>query len=106
MNQLFGALFRVPLGMAEEARAIVDEADQKRFDVLAAAGQDFARAVMEVEMEQLQDMLDLVAAHLALLEPIAGGDRAVGGALRRPPTQQSLGFQIPPYARIRRALRA
>ena len=36
---------------------------------------------MEVQVQQLQDVLDLVAAHLALLEPIAGGDGAVAAAL-------------------------
>jgi hypothetical protein len=31
---------------------------------------------MEVEVQQLQDVFDLVAAHLALLEVLAGGDGA------------------------------
>ena len=45
---------------------------------VAAAGQHLARAVMEVEVQELQDVFDFVAAHLALLESIAGGDGAVG----------------------------
>src|ERR1700690_2920793 len=73
VDQLSSAFVRVPLGMAEEPRPVVDEADQKRFDVCAAAGQDLARAVMEVKMQELQDMLDFVAADLALFESIAGG---------------------------------
>ena len=35
-------LVRVPLGVREEARAVVDEADQQGFDVGAAAGQHLA----------------------------------------------------------------
>src|ERR1700682_2803839 len=62
VDQLFGALARVPLGMAQEPRAVVDEADPARLEVLAAAGQDLARAVMEVKMDELQYVLDFVAA--------------------------------------------
>src|SRR6267142_7131517 len=87
VDQLFGALVGVPLGMAQEPRAVIDEADQERLDVRAAPGQDLARAVMEVQMHQLQHVLDLVATDLALFEPIAGGDRAVGSALRRTSAQ-------------------
>src|SRR5437879_1922261 len=100
MDQLLRAFAGIPLQMAQEARAIIDEADQQRFDPLATAGEDFARAMMEVQMQQLQNMFDFVAAHFALLEAIAGGERAVGGAFRRALTPQSLSFQIAPYTRI------
>ena len=42
VDQLFGALAHVPLGMAQEARAIVDKADQKRLDPGTAASQHLA----------------------------------------------------------------
>jgi alkylation response protein AidB-like acyl-CoA dehydrogenase len=100
------ALVRVPLSVTEEPRAVVDEADQKGFDVGAAAGQHFARAVMEVEMQQLQDVLDFVAAHLALFKSVARGNGAVGAALRRPPAHQSLRLEVSSYARVRRTRQA
>ena len=50
MDELFGAFVGVPLQMAQETRVIVDKADQQRLDPLAAPGQDFARAVMEVQI--------------------------------------------------------
>ena len=103
VDQFPAALVRVPLGMAEEPRAVIDEADQERFDVGAAAGQHLARAVMEVEVQQLQDVFDFVAAYLALLEPIAGGNGPVAAALRRPPAQQPLRFEVASDARVRRA---
>lgn len=53
-------------------------------------------------MHQRQHVLDLVAAHLALLEPVAGGDGGLGATPRRAPARESLGFKIPPHARIRR----
>ena len=90
MDQFPAALVGVPLSVTKEARAVVDEADQEGFDVGAAASQHLARAVMEVQVQELQDVFDLVAAHLALLEPVAGGDGAVGAALRRPPAHQPL----------------
>src|SRR5665213_791469 len=42
VDQFSATLVRVPLGMAEEARPVIDEADQERFDVFAAPGQDLA----------------------------------------------------------------
>jgi hypothetical protein len=38
--------------VAEEPRPVVDEADQEGFDVGAASSQHFARAVMEVEVQE------------------------------------------------------
>lgn len=101
VDELFGTFVGVPLRMAEEARAIVDKADQERLDPLAAAGQHFARAVMEVEVQQLQDVLDFVAAHFALFESITRGERAVAGAPWGTLAQQAVGFEIAAYARVR-----
>jgi hypothetical protein len=106
VDQLFGAFVRVPLRMAQEPGPVVDEADQERLDVLPAASQDLARAVMEVKMDELQNMLDFVAAHFALFEPIAGGQGALARSTLRALTQQSVRFQISAHARIRRTFHA
>ena len=92
--------------MAQEPGAVVDETDQEWFDVRAATRQARARAVMEVKMQELQDMRDFVAADLALLEPLAGGQGAVAHPAQRALTQPPLCFQIPPHARIGRTRRA
>jgi hypothetical protein len=80
--------------------------DQQRLDVFAAAVDDFARAVVEVQMHELQHVLDLIAAHLALLEPVAGVKCCLGVAPRDASAHEPLGFQIPAYTRIRGALHA
>src|SRR5210317_690824 len=49
-------------------------------------------------------MLDLVAAHLTLLEPVACGDGPLGATPRCAAAHESLGFQIAPDTRIRRTL--
>ena len=59
---------------------------------------------MEVQVQQLQYVLDFVAADLALFEPLARGERAVAGTPWGACAQQALGLQIPAHARIRWAL--
>ena len=81
-------------------------ADQQGFDVRAAAGQHLARAVVEVEMQQLQDVFDFVAAYFTLLESIAGGDGSVTAALRRTPAHQSLRIEGASDAGVRRTREA
>lgn len=73
VDEILRALTRVPLGVAQEAGPIVDEADQQRLDPLTPARQHLARAMVEVQVHQLQDVLDLVAADLALLKPFWAG---------------------------------
>jgi hypothetical protein len=57
-------------------------------------------------MQQLQNVLDFVAAHLALLESVARGDRPVGDALRWPAPRETMGFEVTAHARVGRALHA
>lgn len=107
MDELFGTFAAIPLRVTQVARAIIDEADQQRLDPFAAASEDFARAVMEVQVQQLQHVLDFIAAHFARFQALACGDGALAlascGAL--PPQTQS--FEVTAHARIRRiAVRA
>jgi hypothetical protein len=53
-------------------------------------------------VEQLQDVFDFVAAHLALFKPVARGNGAITAALGRPLAPKSLRFEIASYARVRR----
>src|SRR6202046_2858983 len=92
--------------MAEEPRPVVDEPDQEGLHVIAAASQDLARAMMEVKMHELKNMLDFVAADLALFESITGGQGALAHPAQWALTQQPVRFQISAHARIGRTLRA
>lgn len=47
MNESFGSLFEIPLQVAQQTRAVIDA--QHRLDPGAAARQDLARGVMEIE---------------------------------------------------------
>ena len=67
-----GGLGQIPLQMAGEARAVVENAEQDRRRPLAAGGQHLARAVVAVPVPQAVDVLGLVAAHLALDEARLG----------------------------------
>src|ERR1700722_9422764 len=92
--------------MAEEPRPVVDEPDQEGLHVIAAASQDLAQAMMEVKMHELKNMLDFVAADLALFESITGGQGALAHPAQWALTQQPVRFQISAHARIGRTLRA
>jgi hypothetical protein len=73
--------------------------------MVAAAVEDLREPWWKSRCE-LQHVLDLVAAHLALLEPIAGGNRRLRVTPRRAAAHVSLGFQMPAHARIRGARHA
>ena len=81
VHQALGGLVEIPLQVADQARAIVEDAEQHRLDPGAGAGEHLARAVVEVQVPERADVLDLEAAHLQLLEAVAGRQRAVGGPL-------------------------
>jgi hypothetical protein len=51
MHEGLGRLVEVPLQVTDQARAVVDEADQHRRRPLAASGEDLARAMVEVEVK-------------------------------------------------------
>ena len=71
VHEALRGLVEVPLQVAHQARAVIDDAQQHRLDPGAGAGEHLARAVMEVEVPQRRDVLDLEAANLQLLEAIA-----------------------------------
>ena len=60
---------------------------------------------MEVKMHELQHVLDFVAAHFALLEPITGGQGAFARPAKRALAQEPLRFEVSAHARIGRTLR-
>ena len=88
MNEIFGPFVRVPLGVTEEPGSIVDEPHQQRLDPLTFTGEHLAGAVMEVQVQQLQDILDLVAADLALLPPATELPRTFDITLRGLPARR------------------
>src|SRR4051812_44316955 len=102
MNEFLGPLVRVPLGVTEEPRSIIDEAHQQRLDPTSLSGQHLARTVMEVEVDQLQNVLDLVAADLTLLQPHNHLPRPLGATARGLPAQQTMELQITQDARVGR----
>jgi hypothetical protein len=57
---------------------------------------------MEIQVPERRDVLDLEAAHLALLQAIARGQRAGGVALGGGATHHPVCLQIAPHARIGR----
>ncbi len=101
MHEGLGRLVEVPLQVADQARAVVDESDQHRRRPEAVSGEDLARAMVEVKVKQRADMLDFEAAHLQLFEPVAGQHRALGGALGAGLPVHALAEQEAPYRRIR-----
>ena len=61
-----GSLGQIPLQMAGEARAVVEDAEQDGRHPFAARREHLPRSVMAVPMPQAVDILGLVAADLAL----------------------------------------
>ena len=102
MNQALRGFLRIPLQMTDQARAIVEHAQQERLDPGPGWGDDPARAVMEIQMPERADVINLEAAHFALFEAIARGQRAVGRPLRPRLLEHALGTQVAPDGRIRR----
>ena len=77
-----GGLGQIPLEMANEARAIVEHAEQDRRHPLAAGCENLARPVVAIPVPQAIDVLGLVAADLALDEArlgALGSFRLAGG---------------------------
>jgi hypothetical protein len=105
MHEGLGRLVEVPLQVTDQARAVVDEADQHRRRPLAASGEDLAGAMVEVKVKQRADMLDLEAAHLQLFEPVAGQHRALACSTIHAPGAglpvHALAEQEAPHRRIR-----
>ena len=82
VTEFLGAFGQIPLGMAAQARMIIEDAQQERVSPLAVGQEHPQRAVVKVQMPEPVDILALVAANLAGLEavprPLARPDCAPG----------------------------
>jgi hypothetical protein len=102
MDQALRGLVQVPLQVADQARAIVQDAQQEGLLPGARAGEHAARAVVEVQVPQRRDMIELEAAHLAVLEPVAREHRARARALGCRLAEHPLGLEVAAHGRIGR----
>lgn len=102
MDQALRALVQVPLQVADQARAVVQDAQQEGLLPGARAGEHATRAVVEVQVPQRRDMIELEAAHLAVLEPVAREHRARARALGCRLAEHPLGLEVAAYRRVGR----
>ena len=96
MNEALCGFLQIPLQVADQARAIVDDAEQERFGPGAGGSDDAARAVMEIQMPERADVIDLEAADFELFEAVAGRQCAVGRALGPCLFEHALGAKVAP----------
>ena len=68
VDERVGGLVEVPLQVAAEARAIVEDAEQRGFFHSPVGGEDGARALVEVQVPESVDVTDLERARLARRE--------------------------------------
>ena len=101
-TRLCGGLVQVPLQVTDQARAVVDDAQQQRLDPGPGAGEHAARGVVEVQVPQRRDMLDLEAADLQTLQAIARCQGAVGCALGPCLAEHALRLEVAPDGRVGR----
>ncbi len=73
MDEGLGGLVEVPLRVAAEPRAVVENAEQLRLLPLSARRQDRTRALVKVQMSEAVHVRDLVRARLARPERLALG---------------------------------
>ena len=66
MGDILGGLRQVPLQVTGEPRAVVDDAEQQGRLPFTLRGQNLPRAVMEIPMPELIDILGFVAADLSV----------------------------------------
>lgn len=85
MDDGLGGLVKIPLQVADEPGAIVDDAEEQRRVPSAARRQYLARAVMDVPVPEAADIRGLVAADLARGQARFGLPCAGGLAVARPP---------------------
>jgi hypothetical protein len=72
MHQRLGGLVEIPLQMANQARAIIDDAQQHRLGPGAGPREYRAAGMMEIQMPKGADVIDLEAPDLQSFEPVAG----------------------------------
>jgi hypothetical protein len=106
MHETLGGLVEIPLQVADQPRAIVDDAKEQRLDPPAGAGEDLAGGMMEVEMPEGADVVDFVAPDFQPVEPIAGQQCAGGRPFGRRLAKHPLRLEVTTDRRIRRRRRA
>ncbi len=89
MHEGLGGLVEVPLGVAAEARAIVEHAEQLRGVLVAGRVEDRTRALVEVQVPEAVDVGHFVRARLARHERLAVGLLSMTTFAR---AQQALAF--------------
>jgi hypothetical protein len=72
VDEAFCGLVEVPLRVAGQARAVIENGQQDGPHPLPAKGENLVRAVMEVEMPETIDVLGFITAHLPLLPALQG----------------------------------
>ena len=102
MDQALGGLIEIPLQVAYQTGAVVNDAHDHRCHPGARAGQHLACAVMEIEMPQGVDVVDFKAAHLQAFEPVACSQCASGGALGSGLAKHALRFEVAAHRGVRR----
>jgi hypothetical protein len=80
MNQTLRGLIQIPLQMAHQTGAVVDDEHDHGCDPFALACQNLARAVVKVQVSQGVDVIDLKAAHLQTLQAVPGRQCPCAGA--------------------------
>ena len=83
MDQALRRLIQIPLQVAHQAGAVVDHAQDHGGDPLPQTGQNFTRAMVEVQVPKGIDVIHLEAAYLQAFEPVArcqGTGRGTWGA--------------------------
>jgi len=67
VHQALGSFVEIPLDVTGQAGAVIENRQCHGLGPGAGASQDFARAVVEVQMQQAADMIDFEAAGFARL---------------------------------------
>ena len=100
MDQTLRGLIKVPLQVAHQAGAIIDHTQKHGRDPQAFAGEDLARAMVEIKVPQCIDMVEFKAAYLELLQAVTGSERSGRCALRCGLTEHAMGLEVAPDRRV------
>ena len=101
MDQALGGLIEIPLQVAHQTGAVIDDAHDHRRDPLSRSGQHLTRAVVKVQVPQGTHMVDLKAAHLQTLQPVSRSKSPGGSALGPGLAQHALGQEVAAHRRVR-----
>ena len=81
-HERLGGFVEIPLQMAAEAQAIVEDAEHARLLPLSGGREDRARALVEVEVPEAVDVGDLVGTRLSRSERLSAGLLAMAAFAR------------------------